>query len=82
MYRISLYSYKISFLSLIIFNLAAYVRYVKKKTKLLYSLGDYTYKKLNYYETTKVETADCSNLDNAVFSNISSWVLIISDSVE
>lgn len=80
MHRISLYSYKISFLSLIIFNLAAYVRYVKKK--LLYSLGDYTYKKLDYYETTKVETADCSNLDNAVFSNISSWVLIISDSVE
>lgn len=70
MHRISLYSYKISFLSLIIFNLAAYVRYVKKK--LLYSLGDYTYKKLDYYETTKVETADCSNLDNAVFSNISS----------
>lgn len=42
-HRISLYLYRNSFLSLIIINFAAYVKYVNKN-KMLYSLGDCTRK--------------------------------------
>lgn len=41
-----------------------------KKKKLLYLLGDYMYKKLDYYEIIKVEIVDCFNFDNVVFFNI------------
>lgn len=53
-----------------------------KKKKLLYLLGDYMYKKLDYYEIIKVEIVDCFNFDNVVFFNIFLWVLIIFDLVE